>query len=163
VTGLPPRSGRKRSASPWRWHRGFKPASFGSTAPISSTRLRVSGAIGRADSAARAGARACSNICFGPGRRQRPTRPRVAKRQARSEMNAHGRAQVVFYIAENLSARAEEFEARLARATGASSRQAREEIALAIRRTFYYAAYADKFEGVVHATQSRNVTLAINE
>ncbi len=80
-----------------------------------------------------------------------------------SEMSAHGRAQVMFYIAENLSARAKEFEGRLARSTGAAARRAREEVELAVRRTFYYAAYADKFEGAVHATQSRNVTLAINE
>ena len=80
-----------------------------------------------------------------------------------SEMTAHGRAQVIFYIAENLSARAKEFDGRLARATGAAARRAREEVELAIRRTFYYAAYADKFEGAVHATQSRNVTLAVNE
>jgi aldehyde dehydrogenase (NAD+) len=33
----------------------------------------------------------------------------------------------------------------------------------AIRRAFYYAAWADKYDGAVHATPFRNVTIAMNE
>ncbi|MCX7303867.1 MAG: aldehyde dehydrogenase family protein [Hyphomicrobiales bacterium] len=76
---------------------------------------------------------------------------------------AHNRAQILYYLAENLSARAPEFEARLRAMTGASRPQAAEEVAAAVRRTFYYAGFADKHDGAVHATKSRHVTLAMNE
>ncbi len=71
---------------------------------------------------------------------------------------AHNRAQVLYYIAENLSARSAEFEDRL-RASGHDAA----EVDAAIRRIFFYAAYADKFDGRVHATRSRHVTLAMQE
>jgi aldehyde dehydrogenase (NAD+) len=76
---------------------------------------------------------------------------------------AHNRAQVLYYVAENLSSRAKEFEARIVAMTGASAKQAAEEVAVAIRRTFWYAAQADKFDGAVHSTKTRHVTLAMNE
>ena len=47
--------------------------------------------------------------------------------------------------------------------TGASARAAKAEVDAAIRRAFVYAGYADKFDGAVHATRSRFVTLAMNE
>jgi aldehyde dehydrogenase (NAD+) len=75
---------------------------------------------------------------------------------------AHNRAQVLYYIAENLSARADEFARRL-QAMGQKPKAAAEEVGLSIRRIFYYAAQADKYDGRVHATQKRNVTLAMNE
>ncbi|MBN9060059.1 MAG: aldehyde dehydrogenase family protein [Rhizobiales bacterium] len=76
---------------------------------------------------------------------------------------AHNRAQVLYYVAENLSSRAKEFEARIVAITGASAKAAAEEVAVSIRRTFWYAAQADKFDGAVHSTKSRHVTLAMNE
>jgi aldehyde dehydrogenase (NAD+) len=76
---------------------------------------------------------------------------------------AHNRAQVLYYVAENLASRAKEFEARIVAMTGASAKAAAEEVAVSIRRTFWYAAQADKFDGAVHATKSRHVTLAMNE
>ncbi len=76
---------------------------------------------------------------------------------------AHNRAQVLYYVAENLEARAAEFAERLRAMTGASARQAREEVEVAVRRTFYYAGFADKFDGAVHATKTRFITLAMNE
>jgi aldehyde dehydrogenase (NAD+) len=79
-----------------------------------------------------------------------------------SGATAHNRAQVLYYIAENLSARAEEFAKRLV-AMGQKSKAAAEEVELSIRRIFYYAAQADKYDGRVHATHKRNVTLAMNE
>jgi aldehyde dehydrogenase (NAD+) len=75
----------------------------------------------------------------------------------------HNRAQVLFYLAENLNARAAEFAARLKEMTGASSDDAQSEVDAAIRRTFYYAGFADKFDGAVHSTRSRHITLAMNE
>ncbi len=75
---------------------------------------------------------------------------------------AHSRAQVLYYIGENLSARAREFAERLV-AMGHKNKSARDEVELSVRRIFYYAAQADKYDGRVHLTRSRNVTLAMNE
>jgi aldehyde dehydrogenase (NAD+) len=72
----------------------------------------------------------------------------------------HNRAQVLYYIAENLSAREAEFTARL---KSAGVPKAADEVATAIRRAFYYAAQADKFDGAVHSTKSAHVTLAMPE
>jgi aldehyde dehydrogenase (NAD+) len=76
---------------------------------------------------------------------------------------AHNRAQVLYYVAENMSARAGEFARRLRAMTGASARAAGAEVEASIRRAFFYAGFADKFDGAVHATRSRFVTLAMNE
>ena len=76
---------------------------------------------------------------------------------------AHNRAQVLYYLAENLESRAPEFEARLIALGAASAEAASAEVATAIRRCFYYAAQADKYDGAVHAAGSRRVTLAMNE
>jgi aldehyde dehydrogenase (NAD+) len=76
---------------------------------------------------------------------------------------AHNRAQVLYYVAENLSARAGEFARRVRTMTGASARTAEAEVEASVRRAFFYAGYADKFDGAVHATRSRFVTLAMNE
>ncbi|CAN5788905.1 aldehyde dehydrogenase family protein [soil metagenome] len=75
---------------------------------------------------------------------------------------AHNRAQVLYYIAENLVARADELAGRIASMTG-SGASARREIELSVQRLYTYAAWADKYDGQVHATPSRNVTLAMNE
>ncbi|MCA8880615.1 MAG: aldehyde dehydrogenase family protein, partial [Rhodobacteraceae bacterium] len=74
----------------------------------------------------------------------------------------HNRAQVLYYLGENLSARAEEFSDRLA-SFGAKPGAARAEVETAIRRCFWYAAQADKFDGAVHQTKSAHVTLAMPE
>jgi aldehyde dehydrogenase (NAD+) len=72
---------------------------------------------------------------------------------------AHTRAQVLYYLAENLAARAEEFAARL-QTLGESDQN---EVALTIERMYTYAAWADKYDGAVHHTPYRNVTLAMPE
>ncbi|GLS21794.1 NADP-dependent aldehyde dehydrogenase [Labrys miyagiensis] len=77
-------------------------------------------------------------------------------------VTAHNRAQVLYYIAENMAARAAEFEQRLA-SFGHNAKAAKAEVEKSIRRIFYYAAQADKYDGRVHATRTRNVTLAMNE
>ncbi|GGE13740.1 aldehyde dehydrogenase (NAD+) [Gemmobacter megaterium] len=74
----------------------------------------------------------------------------------------HNRAQVLYFLAENLSARASEFQDRL-HSFGQTQGAARTEVDTAIRRIFWYAAQADKFDGAVQATKSAHVTLAIPE
>ncbi|KAB2688506.1 aldehyde dehydrogenase family protein [Brucella tritici] len=76
---------------------------------------------------------------------------------------AHNRAQVLYYLGENLDARRTDFVARLIESTGINEKKAEEEFETALRRIFYYAAQADKFDEAVHSTKSRHVTLAMNE
>jgi aldehyde dehydrogenase (NAD+) len=87
----------------------------------------------------------------------------AAKAGSWSGVTAHNRAQVLYYLGENLSARQAEFEALLVESTGVSARAAAQEFAAAVRRIFYYAAQSDKYDGAVHSTKSRHVTLAMNE
>ncbi len=61
------------------------------------------------------------------------------------------------------AARAQEFARRLSATTGACACAAEAEVDASIRRAFYYAGFADKFDGAVHATRTRFITLAINE
>jgi aldehyde dehydrogenase (NAD+) len=75
----------------------------------------------------------------------------------------HLRAQILYYIAENLAARAGEFAARIAESTGRSAEDAASEVAATVDRLFTYAAWADKFDGQVHHTPLRNVTIAMPE
>lgn len=76
---------------------------------------------------------------------------------------AHLRAQILFYIAENLQVRAREFTDRLVGEAGYAGELAEREVKAAIERTFYYAAWADKYDGRIHQTPFRNVTLAMPE
>ena len=76
---------------------------------------------------------------------------------------AHTRAQVLYYLGENLSARAAEFAARIAEITGVTTKAAGGEVEASIRRLWTYAAWADKWDGQVHHTPYRNVTLAMPE
>jgi aldehyde dehydrogenase (NAD+) len=80
-----------------------------------------------------------------------------------SSVTAHNRAQILYYVAENLAVREAEFASRLGAMTAQTPESAAREVASAIARTFYYAAWADKYDGAVHATKSRHVTLAIPE
>ena len=80
-----------------------------------------------------------------------------------SSVSAHNRAQVLYFIAENLSIRAEEFSKRLSQ-TGASATEAKREVETSLERIFFYAAHADKYDGRVHSTNSKKqTTLAMNE
>ena len=72
----------------------------------------------------------------------------------------HNRAQILYYIAENLSARAPEFADRLRDLTG---QRGEAEVEASIRRLFTYAAWADKFDGQVHSVPIRGVALAMRE
>jgi aldehyde dehydrogenase (NAD+) len=76
---------------------------------------------------------------------------------------AHNRAQVIYYIAENLSARGDEFVRRISQLSGKDELAARAELDLCIKRIYTYAAMADKYDSRVHATPFRNVTLAMKE
>ena len=78
-----------------------------------------------------------------------------------AKATSHNRAQVLYYIAENLAARADEFTARIAAMTG--SKNAEKEVQASIERLFYYAAWADKYDGQVHQPPTHGITVALNE
>ena len=80
-----------------------------------------------------------------------------------AQATAHLRAQVLYYLGENLSARAGEFAERIRSLAGAPPEMAAAEVEAAVSRVFTWAAWADKWEGAVHLTPFRNVTLAMKE
>ncbi|MEW6982991.1 aldehyde dehydrogenase family protein [Colwelliaceae bacterium 6471] len=77
--------------------------------------------------------------------------------------SAHNRAQVLYFIAENLDARADEFAKRINQLTAKSIAEAKKEVELAISRIFSAAAWADKYDGQIHSPPQRIVTLAMKE
>ncbi|NRR31762.1 aldehyde dehydrogenase family protein [Oxalobacteraceae bacterium] len=78
-----------------------------------------------------------------------------------AKATSHNRAQVLYYIAENLAARATEFAERIRSMTG--SAQAEQEVQAAIERLFYYGAWADKYDGLAHQPPMHGITVALNE
>jgi aldehyde dehydrogenase (NAD+) len=78
-----------------------------------------------------------------------------------TKATAHNRAQVLYYIAENLAIRADEFAARLTSMTG--SKDPQREVQASIERLFYYAAWADKYDGLAHQPPMHGITVALNE
>ncbi len=80
-----------------------------------------------------------------------------------AKTSGHNRGQVLYYLAENLAQRADEFAERISGMTGRDLGDARREVDASIARLFSYAAWADKYDGAVHQTPMRGVTLAMNE
>ncbi len=102
--------------------------------------------------------------------------PRGNRKDARNAVEAAGkaragwastsaylRAQILYYVAENLAVRRHEFAAALRRATGVVADGANAEVEAAVQAAFTFAAWADKHDGSVHSTPFRNVTFAMNE
>ena len=100
--------------------------------------------------------------------------------------SAHNRAQILYFLAENMIQRRDEIANRLAAvaqteqaahtsaalesaapekssAQKSSAEGASREIELSIQRIFTYAAWADKYDGQVHNPPGRNITIAMNE
>ena len=73
----------------------------------------------------------------------------------------HLRAQILYYVAENLSARADEFAKRLNAMTG--NTKGKREVDAAIRQLFAWAAWADKHDGRAKGVPIRGIALAMNE
>ena len=81
--------------------------------------------------------------------------------KAWSKTTGHLRAQILYYLAENLSVRAEEFAGRLNAMSG--GRSGTKEVEGAISRLFSYAAWADKYDGAAKGVPVRSIALAMNE
>ena len=78
-----------------------------------------------------------------------------------SGTTGHLRAQILYYIAENLEARAAEFAARLDSMVGGKGGKA--EVQQAVSRLFTYAAWADKYAGDLRSVPIRGMALAVRE
>ena len=78
-----------------------------------------------------------------------------------SKISGHLRAQILYYIAENLTAQATGFAARLDAMTGTTTGAS--EVDAAVDILFTYAAWADKFEGRAKSVPIRGVALAMRE
>ncbi|XP_069597656.1 aldehyde dehydrogenase family 16 member A1 [Ranitomeya imitator] len=76
---------------------------------------------------------------------------------------AHNRAQIVYYMAENLELRRAEVSQRLSTLTGRSKEKALQEVDLSIQRLFYWGAYCDKYGGTVQETLLYGATVLIRE
>jgi aldehyde dehydrogenase (NAD+) len=78
-----------------------------------------------------------------------------------SGTTGHLRAQILYYIAENLSARANDFARRIDWLQGGKA--GAKEVDAAVKRLFTYAAWADKYDGHVHGVPIRGIALAMKE
>lgn len=77
--------------------------------------------------------------------------------------NVHNRAQILYYLAENLSQRKDEFTNLNSALSGLSKTKSETEFDMAIARIFAYAGWCDKYEGHVHTPPAQSVVLAMNE
>ncbi|MFN3210115.1 MAG: aldehyde dehydrogenase family protein, partial [Roseovarius sp.] len=75
--------------------------------------------------------------------------------------SGHVRAQILYYMGENLSARAQDFASVLNAMTG--GRSGAREVAASVDRLFSYAAWADKFAGEAVNVPIRGMALALRE
>jgi aldehyde dehydrogenase (NAD+) len=78
-----------------------------------------------------------------------------------SKTTGHTRAQILYFIAENLDARRDEFSRTLDRMQGGKS--GAKEVEACVRALFTYAAWADKFDGQIHGVPLRGTALAVKE
>ena len=77
--------------------------------------------------------------------------------------HGYNRAQILYFIGENLDARRDEFAERITAQTGRSRKFAQDEVDATVGRLFTYAAWADKMGGSVQETTLRGITVAVNE
>ena len=80
-----------------------------------------------------------------------------------STMTGHARAQVLYFLAENLEYRRDEFVNLIAGLSGKSIRQATAEVDDTLERIFICAAYTDKYEGTVHLPDKNRIAIAMKE
>ncbi len=104
-------------------------------------------------------------ICDVPNANRKDVRDTVevaSKAVSKSSTNFN-RAQIIYYLAENLQDRKNTFSSLLSSLIGISQKDAEKEFDQSIERLFYYGAMADKFEGSIHNPPIRGLTLAIKE
>ena len=80
-----------------------------------------------------------------------------------AKKSGFNRAQILYYIAENLELRKAEFASRISDLTGKSKEDAETEVDKSVGRLFYWASYADKYGGSVQETQLYGTVIKIHE
>jgi len=80
-----------------------------------------------------------------------------------ANMTAHGRAQILYFLAENLSLRVDELSRKIQSYDGLSAEAANNQLAAAIQRIFGAAAMADKYDGRIHTPPMKGLALAVHE
>ncbi|XP_063608921.1 aldehyde dehydrogenase family 16 member A1-like [Penaeus indicus] len=73
------------------------------------------------------------------------------------------RSQILFYLAENLEQRRQEFVDHLTVLTGKSTTESEKEVDATLARLFHWAAFCDKYGGAVQETQLYGTVLRIHE
>ena len=146
---------RERRRQRKRRHRPHREAVHRRQAGAARLRLQLPGLQPRGQTRRRSAARQPQ------GHPQRRRSRRVPPATSGPRPPAHGRAQVLYYIAENLIQRRAEIVRKLAEFVGEA--QAEVEFDSSVDRAFTYAAWCDKFEGSVHNPPFRMVTLAMKE
>ena len=76
---------------------------------------------------------------------------------------AHNRAQIVYYMAENLELRRDEVADRIHQMTGKTIEECKTEINMSIQRLFHWGAYCDKYGGTVQETTLYGCTVKVHE
>ena len=66
---------------------------------------------------------------------------------------AHNRAQVTYYLAENLELRREEFAVKISKLTGKKMTEALDEVDASVKRLFHWGGYCDKYGGTLQVSQ----------
>jgi len=149
--------------------RAGSPAKAGATPAIDRTaKLYIGGKQARPDGAYSRAVLGPDGVLLGQvgeGNRKDIRNAVEAAHQARgwADRSPHHRAQVLFYLAENLAVRTDEFAGTLCAMTGCSEKEARREVDLSLQRLFTYAAWADKFGGSVQETTLQGFVVAQHE
>ena len=104
-------------------------------------------------------------ICDVPNANRKDVRDtvEVASKAVSKSYTNFNRAQILYYLAENLQDRKTTFSRLLSSLIGISQKDAEKEFDQSIERLFYYGAMADKFEGSIHNPPIRGLTLAVKE
>ncbi|KAL8594169.1 hypothetical protein ACOMHN_018109 [Nucella lapillus] len=80
-----------------------------------------------------------------------------------SKRMGHNKAQILYYIAENMETQKDELVEALTSMTGQPQGQSEAEVALALKRLFFWAAYCDKFGGSVQEAPIYGSVIETNE
>ncbi|KAK0052885.1 aldehyde dehydrogenase family 16 member A1 [Biomphalaria pfeifferi] len=132
-------------------------------------KLFYGGGQKRPDSGATYPIRSASNQVLGyvpdGGRKDIRNAVEAADKVARSwaKKEGHGKAQILYYVAENLQSRLKEFADLISAMTNKSKEESTNEVEVAIQRLFYWAAYCDKYGGLVQETSLYGLTVEKNE
>jgi len=78
-------------------------------------------------------------------------------------MTGHARAQVMWFIAENLEPRSDDLAQLIDQMTGCGAEAAQKEVQQSVARWIWWASWADKHDGAVHDTPWRGLVLAVHE